>query len=286
MDVREYFENLRYALTGKRRDWAAEWNRATRDLVIPADRAVRDKHGHADAAFFERGMRSRLGSARQAIAMDKRQGAKSVQRVYVSAGAQSYIGFLAMLYTGGLALDQIQRYVPEMVDALAYCDAEYQKFNSVSEHNHVLDLPPNYQFAMMALAMFIGLRRSADEVRQLLDCTGAAGRDLLFDRLVQRRDPARTIGQTLRQRHYQYLIDAMAAAPAAQPALVRKFLDGWYRKVYLADNGLPTHGGDAYDGYWSYEAAAVVMLWHIDDSAFRAHPYYPDALVSHYRTTE
>jgi hypothetical protein len=285
MSVREYFENLRYALTGKRRDWQTEWNRATRDLVVPARLIVRDKHGHADAAFFERGMRSALGSARHALVTDKREGAKSVQRVYVSAGAQSYIGFLAMAYSGGLALDEIQRYVPEIVDALAYCDAEYQKLNRASEHNHVLDQPPNYQFAMMALAIFIGLRRSADEVRQLLDCTGAGGRDLLFDRVVQRRDPARTIGQTLRQRHYQYLIDAMDAAPAAQPALVRTFLDGWYKKVYLADGGFPTHGGDAYDGYWSYEAAAVVMLWNIDDSAFREHPYYPDALVSYYRTT-
>ena len=257
MSVREYFENLRYALTGKRRDWQTEWNRATRDLVVPARLIVRDKHGHADAAFFERGMRSALGSARHALVTDKREGAKSVQRVYVSAGAQSYIGFLAMAYSGGLALDEIQRYVPEIVDALAYCDAEYQKLNRASEHNHVLDLPPNYQFAMMALAIFIGLRRSADEVRQLLDCTGAGGRDLLFDRVVQRRDPA----------------------------LVRTFLDGWYKKVYLADGGFPTHGGDAYDGYWSYEAAAVVMLWNIDDSAFREHPYYPDALVSYYRTT-
>lgn len=284
MGVRDYFENLRSALTGKGRDWEGVWRKATRDLVIPAGLPVRDKHGHADAAFFERSMRSTLGSARQAIEKDKRDGHKMVKRVYVSAGAQSYAGFLAAAYTGGLALDEVQRYVPEIVTALAYFDPEYQKLSHAEEHNHVLDMGANYRFAFMALAMFVGLRRSADEVRQLLTFTGAPGRDLLFDRIAQRLEPSRTVGTALRERHYQLLVDAMDAAPADQAALVKKFLDGWYKKACLADGGFPTHGGDAYDGYWSYEAAAMVMLWGIDDSLFRDHAYYPDALVAYYRS--
>lgn len=283
MGLREYFENLRFALTGKGRDWEAQWRNTTRDLVLPSGLRVRDKHGHADAAFFERCMRSTLGRARNAIRKDKKDGAKSVSRVYVSAGAQSYVGFLAVAYTGGLALEEIERHVPEIVAALAYFDPEYQKIASAQENNHVLDLRPNYQSAFMALAMFIGLRRSVDEVGRLLSCTGAAGRDLLFDRVVQRIDPARVVGKTLRHPHCQWLIDVMDSAPSGQPALMRKFLDGWYKKVYLPDIGFTSHGSDSYDGYWSFEAAAVVMLWDIDDSTFRDHPYYPDALVDYYR---
>lgn len=285
MGMREYFENLRYALTGKSRDWAAQWRKATRDLVLPASLTVRDKHGHADAAFLERSMRSKLGSARHALETDKKNGAGSVNRPYVSAGAQSYIGFLAVAYTGGLPLDLLQRYVPEIVAALAYFESEYRKIASADENNHVLDHRPNYQLALTALAIFTGLRRSQEELHQLLECTGAPGRDMLFDRVVQQIAPSRVVGTTLRHPHYRWLIDAMDAVPTARPALVRKFLDGWLKKIYLVDIGFATHGGDAYDGYWSYEAAMVVMLWEIDDSDFREHPCYPDALVDYYRST-
>lgn len=76
----------------------------------------------------------------------------------------------------------------------------------------------------------------------------------------------------------------MDAAPADQPALIKRFLDGWYKKVFKDSASYESHAGEGYTGYWSFEAAAVVMLWNIDDTSFREHQYYPDELVDFYRS--
>jgi len=286
MGLVEYFDNLRYALTGKKRDRSGEWRRLAKDLVFPAVLTPRDKHGHRDAAFFRNAIEYAIGYTRLSLSEDRAHGEHAVQRVYLVQAAQGYVQFLMLAYAGGLAFDQMQRIVPEMLDAIAYCDPQYQKVAYLEEHNHILDLTPFYFSAFPALAILIALRRTKRELMQLLSATGKPGQDQLFDRVVQRIDITRIVGGKIKiSPHYGLLIKAMDAPSAEQGHLLIKFLDGWYKKVCKHSSGYDTHASEAYDGYFSYEAAAVVMLWDIDDSAFRDHPYYPDALVDYYRKT-
>ncbi|WPH21361.1 PoNe immunity protein domain-containing protein [Variovorax paradoxus] len=76
---------------------------------------------------------------------------------------------------------------------------------------------------------------------------------------------------------------AKATAPDAQdrPALVKEFLDGWYKNM----KDCYWHGthtdkeGSSYFGYWAFEAALVTVLWNIDDSSYREHLVYPKDLA-------
>lgn len=70
---------------------------------------------------------------------------------------------------------------------------------------------------------------------------------------------------------------------AAIPPL-RRYLETWYdRNLPLGGDGAPGIGAHVkmirYQGYWCWEAAAVVVMMDIDDSTFRDHPHYPKDLV-------
>jgi hypothetical protein len=84
---------------------------------------------------------------------------------------------------------------------------------------------------------------------------------------------------------YDPLLDAVYTAdtPEESSAFVKKYLDGWYK----AFEGVPWHDGHLvqtheysnYEGYWSFEAAAVCVIHGIDDTTFRDHIVYPKDLA-------
>ncbi|MDR3159338.1 MAG: DUF1911 domain-containing protein [Zoogloeaceae bacterium] len=83
---------------------------------------------------------------------------------------------------------------------------------------------------------------------------------------------------------YGELVAMSRADAKEQPALLKKYVNRWYRlnrPVYWHD----THKGaeGAYVGYWCFDVALVVMLLGIDDSQAQDHPHYSSDLVRHYR---
>jgi Domain of unknown function (DUF1911) len=84
---------------------------------------------------------------------------------------------------------------------------------------------------------------------------------------------------------YDPLLDAVYTAdtPDESAAFVKKYLEGWYK----AFDGVPWHDGHLvqtheysnYEGYWSFEAAAVCVIHGIDDTSFRDHILYPKDLA-------
>lgn len=236
--------------------------------------------------FFQNAIKYMLGYTRFSLSEDRAHDDTHVQRVYLAQGAQGFVFFLELAYEGGLGFGETQKIVPEMLEAIAYCDPQYQQWAYLEQHNHVLDVTPFYFPAFAALAMFIALHRSQAELLELLVATGAAGQDQLFDRVAQRINARRAIGTRNKiSLHYDLLVTAMDAAPVRRPDLLSRFLELWYRKIFIHSGLQNAHRSETYFGYSSYEAAAVVMLWDIDDSIFRAHPCYPDALVDYYRAS-
>lgn len=49
-----FFDNIRYAFTGKQRDRTPDFLNLARDVVFPAVLTPRDKYEHKDADFFSK----------------------------------------------------------------------------------------------------------------------------------------------------------------------------------------------------------------------------------------
>jgi len=112
--------------------------------------------------------------------------------------------------------------------------------------------------------------------------------DGLLERLVAPFCPGRATPPDTCTRHLPYfkLLKVFAAAPDKRPALMAKYMDGWYsasrREPYYESH---TPGREhSYLGLWSFEAAAVAYFLDIDDSSFRDKDFYPRDLADYARS--
>lgn len=127
-------------------------------------------------------------------------------------------------------------------------------------------------------------RRCIRRVAALLSST--RGTDMLMEYMFETIVPdPRDIEVFFHEEPYGALVDAIYTAdtPEESAAYVEKYLDGWYK----AFEGVPWHDGhlvqkehqQPYEGYWAFEAAAICVLYGIDDSSFRDHLVYPKDLA-------
>lgn len=130
-------------------------------------------------------------------------------------------------------------------------------------------------FGDAAAARFV-----ADSFAEYLD------KDMLLSGVLEPALPAPSSGETFYHRWpYDPLLDAAFTADTdgEASAFVKKYLDGWYKGF----EGVSWHDGHLvhkehmmpYYGYWSFEAAAVCVIYDIDDSLFREHLVYPKDLA-------
>ena len=105
------------------------------------------------------------------------------------------------------------------------------------------------------------------------------GQDAILDNIaVSMGDIAREVAcAPLFKKRFGKLYAIIAAPHEQRPALVKDYLDAWYKLEGSPDYHLMDT--DAYIGYWSWGSALVVKLYNIDDSSFIEHEYYPKDLV-------
>ena len=107
-------------------------------------------------------------------------------------------------------------------------------------------------------------------------------KDMLLEGVLEPVMPEASVVETFYHRvPYDPLLDAVYVADtdADASAMVQKYLDGWYK----AFEGTRWHDGHLakaadyipYYGYWSFEAAAVCVIYGIEDAGFRDHIVYP-----------
>ena len=134
------------------------------------------------------------------------------------------------------------------------------------------------------LSFVVGLRYSQNDIRAVLDWIGHAGEDGLLDRIaVLLGDKDRAVmAHSKFEPEFDPLIEVMDAPVEQRPALLANYVNTWYKRMKRA-SWHNTHKGEAYCGYWCFEAALVAMLLDIDDSAIADHIHYPVDLVKHYR---
>ncbi|KUZ60369.1 hypothetical protein WI38_29585 [Burkholderia ubonensis] len=106
------------------------------------------------------------------------------------------------------------------------------------------------------------------------------GRDGLFENVVQALTGTHVEAPrvVLHAVPYRPLASATVAAPEEKAALIKEFVEGWYKGMKPTYwHGAHTDG--LYFGYWCLEAALVTVLWDIDDSSYRDNLVYPKDLV-------
>jgi len=118
-----------------------------------------------------------------------------------------------------------------------------------------------------------------DYYQKMLHLIANQGQDALLDNIaVAMGDTNREIAESiLFKKRFGKLYKVVEGSPEQRPALVKAYLDAWY-KLYGSPD-LHLMDTDTYKGYWCWEAALVVKLYNIDDSSFIDHDYYPKDLV-------
>lgn len=118
-----------------------------------------------------------------------------------------------------------------------------------------------------------------DYYQKMLNLIANQGLDALFDKIaVAMGDTNREVAESiLFKKRFGKLYKVVEGSPEQRPALVKAYLDAWYKLEGSPDYHLMDT--DAYIGYWCWEAALVVKLYNIEDSSFIDHEYYPKDLV-------
>ncbi len=146
-----------------------------------------------------------------------------------------------------------------------------------------------YVMWLLALCRLLGHAELVPKVIGWLDRNAEfnRGRDGLFESVVEKLTGSRyeTGRVLLHPDAYRPLAKATVPDAADRPALVKEFLENWYK--HMGDcywHGTHTDKeGSSYFGYWCLEAALVTFLWDIDDTSYRDHLVYPKDLVAYAR---
>jgi len=189
-------------------------------------------------------------------------------------------------YSRGDDLHDLRITLPEIIETWEWARQEELKvFNEnemANRHNFARNLDA-YCLALWMVSITICLKADNDILQRMLKLIGNEGEDWLFEQLVARHAPGRkSTEQLLYPKPYQLLKDAIEeTVQEDRNRLMEKFLKTWYpgmSKTYWHDCHKGPEGG-GYFGYWCFEAAGVVRVFGIDDSAFRDNLYYPKDLA-------
>ena len=204
--------------------------------------------------------------------------------------ASDNMQLILLRYTAGTPLPDLRGQLPTLVAAFdSFIPLDTPRPNEA----HTLEITQLeayvYVMWLLALCRLLGREEFVPKVIGWLDRNAEfnRGRDGLFESVVEKLTGSRyeTERVLLHPDAYRPLAKASAPDAADRPALVKEFVENWYK--YMDDcywHGTHTDKeGSSYFGYWCLEAALVTFLWNIDDSSYRDHLVYPKDLVDYAR---
>jgi hypothetical protein len=207
--------------------------------------------------------------------------------------ASKSLQLLLLNYTAGRPIEELKAQFPEVIGRFDVYMANAVSPRSKNPPENVADTfeitqldAYVYVFWLLALCRLLGHSEFVPTVIGWVDKTFKfnRGRDGLFENVVQALTGTHVEAPrvVLHAVPYRSLASATIRAPEERPALVKEFVEGWYKGMKPAYwHGAHTDG--LYFGYWCLEAALVTVLFDIDDSSYRDHLVYPKDLVDWYR---
>ncbi|WP_175983838.1 PoNe immunity protein domain-containing protein [Burkholderia vietnamiensis] len=203
--------------------------------------------------------------------------------------ASESLQLLLLDYTAGHPIEELKAQLPEIIDRFdVYIQHEVSPRSknppeNVADTLEITQLDAYvYVFWLLALCRLLGHPEFVPTVMRWVDKTREynRGRDGLFENVVQALTGTHVEAPrvVLHPDPYRPLARATVSAPEERAALVKEFVDGWYKGM-KPTYWYGAHTDGLYFGYWCLEAALVTVLWDIDDSSYRDHLVYPKDLV-------
>jgi hypothetical protein len=195
---------------------------------------------------------------------------------------------IVMRYSRGDAIETMRNSVQKSYEILQLRRKVLDRVQikaSILEMWENLSLGVLFQYLAM-LAFMVSLRFPAEDILNVLKLIDHEGEDALLELVAAcfGKKEAKAIETSKYPKVYGELVDLIHAEVKEQPVLLKKYVESWYRKMKPLGWYNSHEGAEgAYDGYWCFEVALVVMLLGIDDSLVAEHPHYPVDLVRHYR---
>jgi Domain of unknown function (DUF1911)/Domain of unknown function (DUF1910) len=202
---------------------------------------------------------------------------------------------LILQYTAGRPIEELREALPQVIrDFDTYIQNEISPRSetpprAVADTLEITQLEAYvYVFWLLALCK---LSRHAEFIPKVMEWVNRTrefnrGRDILFENVVQALTGFHIESErvALHVAVYRSLARATLYAPEERPALVKEFVENWYKRMKSCYwHGMHTGNGFGYFGYWCFEAALVTVLFDIDDTSYRDHLVYPKDLVNWYR---
>jgi hypothetical protein len=199
------------------------------------------------------------------------------------------INHLTICYSAGHTLDELHSFYPTVL--------EY--WESYAQYDLIYDATPEgatSQVAQLPLmgdgfdqanrltcfAILLGHGQLLPRLMPIVDYNNPA-RDAMLERLFAFYVDGRGTPPDECTRHLPYFktLKIFNAASKDRPELMAEYLEDWYdasrRETYHDSH--ERSSGIFFNGYWSWEAAAISFLLDIDDSSYRDAQFYPKDLV-------
>lgn len=186
---------------------------------------------------------------------------------------------ITLKYSGGAPVEEIRHDYPRLIEAWV---AYNQNISSGDNKKHLL-ISNDYYRVLTLISWGIIFNAPADMFQKIANHIHSNGEDALVETLLATRLNGRQqASRIIFPQPFELLYQASRAKAGEQAALVKEYLGTWYgnMKDYINYDAHKAKGEGGFTGYWSFEAAAVTVLYGIDDSSFRDMDFYPKDMTT------
>lgn len=207
-------------------------------------------------------------------------------------------------YSSGAPIRDLPQHFPGLLDAWALSNrlsdevCKEHGLQTCRDWDFSLSNLNHYNWCFWLVGLALALEIPEAQWQRLITLIGGEGDDVLLDRVIASRSPARCIStKLLHAKPYARLLKAVDAPADQQAALLRDFVDHWYPELkrpaprnkkaptvepfwYIYGDPVlnPLEMG-SYFGRWCIEAVAAVKAFGLDDSLCLGHEHYPGDLL-------
>jgi hypothetical protein len=181
---------------------------------------------------------------------------------------------ITLKYSSGTPVEDISEHYPQLIDAWV----GYNQHISSGDNKPHLLLKWDYERVLTLISWGILFNADQGFFQKIADHMHSDGEDLLIETLLATKLNNRIIPERIiYPKSFELLCRATQTSGGQQTALVKEYLSNWYKnmKDFINYDAHKAKGEGGFEGYWSFEAAAVVALYNIDDSSFRDMDFYP-----------
>ncbi|WP_316835082.1 PoNe immunity protein domain-containing protein [Pedobacter nutrimenti] len=190
---------------------------------------------------------------------------------------------ITLKYSGETPVEEIANDYPQLIDAWV---AYNQNISTGDNKKHLL-LTHDYYRVLTLISWGIIFNAPSELFQKMADHMHSNGEDALIETLLAMKLKDRTTTDKLiYPKSFELLYKTTQTKGTEQAALIKEYLGNWYKnmKDFINYDAHKAKGEGDFEGYWSFEVAAVVALYNIDDSSFRDMDFYPKDIAAFAKT--